>query len=154
MNFLARVILKFHVWTWKTIGRLLYEVLQASYIISWPSANSNQSNSPEMLNSGAKSAIFAVWRVTVKNHRATTLCCFKFCALPCSHQSFQTGVTVRKRPVRVKISKFWAPVTRDFDGWPWKALGHLIYAATSFEHHFVAISQFKLQLQSGNTKIV
>ena len=46
--------------------------------------------------------------------------------------------------------------------WPWnlmddppppppqKKRGHLFYAALSFLHHFVAIVEFKLELQSGN----
>ena len=30
-----------------------------------------------------------------------------------------------------------------------KTIGHLFYAISSFVHHFVAIDQFKLELQSG-----
>ena len=33
---------------------------------------------------------------------------------------------------------------------PCKTIGHLFYATSSFVHHFVAIGEFKLQLQSGN----
>ena len=33
-----------------------------------------------------------------------------------------------------------------------KTIGHLFYAASSFVHHFIAISEFKLELQSGNTQ--
>ena len=32
-----------------------------------------------------------------------------------------------------------------------KTIGHLSYATLSFLHHFVAIGEFKLELQSGNT---
>ena len=32
-----------------------------------------------------------------------------------------------------------------------KTIGHLFYANTSFLHHFLAIGEFKLELQSGNT---
>ena len=39
-----------------------------------------------------------------------------------------------------------------FDGWPWKTIGHLFYATSSFVHHFVAICVFKLELQSGNAE--
>ena len=35
--------------------------------------------------------------------------------------------------------------------WPWKTIGHLFYAASSFVHHFIAITEFKLELESGNT---
>ena len=44
------------------------------------------------------------------------------------------------------------PVTLIFDVWPWKTIGHLFYATSSFVHHFVAIGEFKLELQSGNTQ--
>ena len=33
-----------------------------------------------------------------------------------------------------------------------KTIGHLFYATSSFEHHFVAIGVFKLELQSGNAQ--
>ena len=33
-----------------------------------------------------------------------------------------------------------------------KTIGHLFYAISGFVHHFVAIGQFKLELQSGNTQ--
>ena len=35
---------------------------------------------------------------------------------------------------------------------PWKTIGHLFYAASSFVHHFKAISEFNLELQSGNAQ--
>ena len=34
--------------------------------------------------------------------------------------------------------------------WPWKTIGHLYYATSSSMHHFVAIGELKLELQSGN----
>ena len=34
--------------------------------------------------------------------------------------------------------------------WPRKAIRHLFYATLSFLHHFVAIGEFKVELQSGN----
>ena len=47
---------------------------------------------------------------------------------------------------------FWAV-------WPWnltvdlqKTIGYLFYATSSFAHHFVAIGEFKLELQSGNAQ--
>ena len=33
-----------------------------------------------------------------------------------------------------------------------KTIGHLFYATSSFKHHFVAIGEFKLELQSGNAR--
>ena len=47
---------------------------------------------------------------------------------------------------------FLSHVTLKFDGWPSKTIGHLFYATSSFMHHFVAISEFKLELQSGNAQ--
>ena len=39
-----------------------------------------------------------------------------------------------------------------FDVWPWQTIGHLFYATSSSMHHFVAIGEFKLELQSGNAQ--
>ena len=49
-------------------------------------------------------------------------------------------------------STIFSPVTKKFYGWPSKTIGHLFYAISSFVHHFVAISEFKLELQSGNAQ--
>ena len=43
-------------------------------------------------------------------------------------------------------------VTLKFDGWPWKTIGHLSFAVSSFVQHFIAIGEFKLELQSGNAQ--
>ena len=43
-------------------------------------------------------------------------------------------------------------VTFKFDGWSWKTVGHLFLITSSFVHHFKAIGEFKLELQSGNTQ--
>ena len=87
--------------------------------------------------------------MTLKNNRAPLLCYFKHCSLFRSHPLIQSGVTARKRPIWVKISHFLSRVTLKFDGWPWKIIGHLCYATSSFVHHFVAIGQFKLFLVSS-----
>ena len=49
-----------------------------------------------------------------------------------------------------KSAIFLSRVTLKCDGWPSKTIGHLFYVASSFVHHFMAISEFKLELQSGN----
>ena len=69
-----------------------------------------------------------------------------------NHQWIQTGVTVRKHLIWVKIGNFLSCVTLNSDRWPWKTTGHLFYAISSFVHHFKTISEFKLALQSGNTQ--
>ena len=56
----------------------------------------------------------------------------------------------RNAQFRVKIGNFLACVTLKLDRWPWKIIGHIFYATSSFAHHFVAIGEFKLELQSGN----
>ena len=91
-----------------------------------------------------------IWRMTLKNKRAPLLCYFKLYASFRSHRWIQAGVTVRTHPIWVKINDFFSRVTLQFDVWPWKTIGHLFYATSSFVHHFVAIGDFKLELQSGN----
>ena len=59
---------------------------------------------------------------------------------------------VRKRPIWVKISDVSYRVTLKFDGWPWKTIGHLSFAVSSFVQHFIAIGEFKMELQSGNAQ--
>ena len=59
---------------------------------------------------------------------------------------------VRKRPIWVKIGDVLSRVTLKFGGWPWKTIGHLSFAVSSFVQHFIAIGEFKLELQSGNAQ--
>ena len=47
---------------------------------------------------------------------------------------------------------FLSCVNLKFDEWPWKTIGHLFYATSSFMHHFEAIGEFKLESQSGNAQ--
>ena len=47
---------------------------------------------------------------------------------------------------------FFSRVTLKFDGWPWKIIGHLFNTTSSFVHHFVAIGENKLELQSRNAQ--
>ena len=128
---------------------------QALRTIWKPSMNSNWSYSPETTNLGQIGRFLEprdleIWRMTLKYNRAPLLCYFKLCALFRIHWWIQTGVTVRKRPVWVKFDDLLSRVTLKFDVWPWKTVGLLFYATSSFVHHFVAIGQFKLELQSGN----
>ena len=91
-----------------------------------------------------------IWRMTLKNNRAPLLCYFKRCVSFRSHWWIQTWVTVRKHPIWVKFDNFFSHVTLKFDRWPWKTIGHLSQATSSFVHHFISICEFKLELQSGN----
>ena len=49
-----------------------------------------------------------------------------------------------------KLAIFLSRVTLKFDRWHWKTIGHLFYTTSSFVHHFKAMGEFKLELQSGN----
>ena len=103
--------LKFKRWPWKTIGHLF---LVASSFVHHLIATSEfelelQSGT---LNSGQNRRLFVpfdlgIWQMTLKNNRALLLCYFKLCAWFCSHWWIQTGATVRKRPIWVKIHNFF-----------------------------------------------
>ena len=142
-RFFARVTLKFDGWP-RT--RQIWGIwkLRPAY-------------SPETPNLGQNRWCFVpcdleIWWMTLENNRASLLCCFKLCATFHSHWWIQTRVTVRKRPIWVKIDEFFSRVSLQFDVWPCKTIGHLFYATSSFVHHFVAIGDFKLELQSGNAQ--
>ena len=103
---------------------------------------------------GSKSAIFVpcdleIWWMTLKNDRAPLLCYSKISSFH-SRLLMQTGVKVWKIPIWVKINNLFSPVTLKFDRWPWKSIGHLLYATSNLMHHFLAICELKLEIQSGN----
>ena len=86
----------------------------------------------------------------------TSLPSLPHCAAPVHHfnnRSIKSRVTVRKHRIWVKIGNILSRATLKYDGWPWKPIMHLFYATSSFMHHFIAIGQFKLELQSGNAKL-
>ena len=132
---------------------------QALCTIPKPSVNWNWSYSPETLNWGKNwQDIFVpydleIWRMTLTCDRAPPLCYLKLCKSFCSQRSIQTGVTVQKNLIWVKIRNFLFCFTLKFDRWPWKTLGHLFYTISSFVHHFIAICEFKpvLQLENAQT---
>ena len=49
---------------------------------------------------------------------------------------------------RSKSAIFLSRVNLNVDGWHWKTIGDLFYTTPSFVHHFKAIGEFKLELQS------
>ena len=51
-----------------------------------------------------------------------------------------------------KSTIFFSRVTLKNDRRPWKTIGHLLNATSSFVLHFVAIGEFKLELQSENAQ--
>ena len=106
---------------------------------------------------GSKSAIFCpMWHWNLidglKNNRVPVLYYFKLCASFCSHLRIQIGVTVRKRPIWVKIDDHLSRVTLKFDACLWKTIEHLFYVTSSFVHPSVAIGEFELKWQSGKAQ--
>ena len=129
-------------------------LLLALCIISKQSVKSNRSYSPETPNSGQNQWFsvprdLEVWQMTVKNcdcekkWGTSLLWYFELCASFQSHQGNQTGVTVRKRPIRIKIDDFFVPCDLEIDGCSWITTGHLIYDTASFLHNFKASSEIK-----------
>ena len=104
-DILSRVTLKFYGWPWETIGHLFYTTL--SFVHHFKAMGEFKPD----YSSGQNQQFFVlrdlqIWRMTLKNNRAPLLSCFKFCASFHSHQWIQTRVTVRKRPIWVKINVF------------------------------------------------
>ena len=89
-----------------------------------------------------------IWWITSKNNRALLQYNVKLCASFKIHWWILTGFSVLKRSIRVEIGDMLSSVTLKFDGWPSKTKGHLVYATSSFVQHFIAIGEFKLELQS------
>ena len=148
-DFLSYVTLKFDGWPWKTIGHLFYTTLSFVHHFKAMGEFKLQLQSGNA-RFGAKSATFCPvwpWNLTddLENNRAPFLCCFKLCVSFHSHWLIQTGVTVWKCPIWVKIDDFLPPVSLNFDAWPWKTIGQLSYAVSIFVHHFIAIGEFKLE---------
>ena len=151
-DFLSLVTLKFDGWPWKTIGHLFYAT--SSLVHHFVAIGVFKL---ELENLGQNRRFLEpcdleISRMTLKNNRAPLLCYFKLCASFRSHWWIQTGVTIQKRPIWVKIDNFFSRVTLQFDVWPWKTMGHLLYSTPSFMHNFGPIGVLKLELESGNAQ--
>ena len=153
---LYHVTLKFDGWPWETIGHLSFAV--SSFVQHFIAIDEFklelQSGNAQL---GSNSTIFRAvwpWNLTydLETQWAPLLCYFKLYASFRSHRWIWAGVTVRKRPIWVKIDDFFSRVTLKFDVWPWKTIRHLFCATSSFVQHFIAIGDFKLELQSGNSQ--
>ena len=153
--FLCHATLKFDAWPWKIIGHLFH--VASSFVHHFTAIGEFklklQSGNAQF---GSKSAFIVpcdleIWRMTFKSNRTHLLCRFKLYVSFRSYRWIRTKVIVQKRSILVKIDVL-SRVTLKFDGWPWKIIGHTFYAASSFLHHFVAIGEFKLELQFGNAQ--
>ena len=93
-----------------------------------------------------------IWPMTFRNNRAPLLCYFKLCAPFVPIGEFKLELQSGKAQSGSNSTLFRAM-------WPWnltydlKKIGHLFYATSSYVHHFVAIGEFKLELQSGNAQV-
>ena len=140
-DFESHVTLKFDEWPSKTIGHLFYATSSfvQHFIAIGEFKMELQSGNAQ---SGSNSTIFRAvwpWNLTDDLEQGKSEG-FESCDWP----------IVRKRPIWVKIGDVLYRVTLKFDGWPWKTIGHLSFAVSSFVQHFIAIGEFKLELQSGN----
>ena len=140
---LSRETLKFDGWPWKIIGHLAFAVSSfvQHFIAIGEFKLELQSGNAQF---GSNSMIFrAVWPCNLtydlKQGKSEG---FESCDRP----------IVRKRAIWVKIGDVLSRVTLKFDGWPWKTIGHLSFAVSSFVQHFIAIGEFKLELLSGNAQ--
>ena len=121
-RFSARVTLKFDGWHRKILGHISYT--KSSFVHHIKSFGEFklklQSGNAQF---GSKLAGFFVprgeiWWMTLENNRASLLYFIKLCASFQNHGWIQTGATVRKRLIRVKIGNF-CPV------WPWNLMDDL-----------------------------
>ena len=67
-----------------------------------------------------------------------------------SIREFKLELQSGNAPFGSKSTIFFSRVALKFYRWPWKTIGHLFYATSSFVHHFVATGVFKLELESRN----
>ena len=121
--------------------------------------NSPLSYSLETLKLGQYWRYFAscdleISQMTFKNNRASLLCPYKLYVSFHSHQWILIWVTVRKHSNQVKFDDFFAPYDLEISKMTLKkTIGHLFYTHSSFRHHFIAIDEFRFELQSGNSQI-
>ena len=178
--------LKFDGWHWKTKGHIFYTYTTSSFAHHFKSIGEVKLDLRSgNAHFGSKLVIFVlrdlemIW-MTLKNNRAPLIYCNKLCVSFQSHGWIQTGVTVRKLSIQVKIYTLLSHVTlkltddiekhgrieigvtvRRRSIWVKsgtflsyvKFNGHLSYADSSFVHNFIAIAESKLELHSGNAQL-
>ena len=132
-NFLSCVSLKFDGWPSKTIVLLFYVASNfVHHFITIGEFKLKLQSGNAQLGRFVVLCDLEIWRMPLKDNRAPLLCYFKLYASFHSHWWIKTKVTARKRSIRVKIGNFLSRVTLKFDEWPWKTIGHLFYATSSF----------------------
>ena len=129
---------KFDGWPWNIIGHYFFTTSSfvhhfksiSEFKLEWHSGNAQF---------GWKSAIFVpcdleILRMTLKNNRAPILCCFKLGHHFIAINEFKLKIQSGNAQFRSKSKIFFSRVTLKFDGWPWKTMGHITYATSSFVH--------------------
>ena len=114
VHFSARMTFKFKWWPRKTTWRLLYAMSSFVHYFK-PICEFKLVLQSGNAHFGSKPTIFVpcdleIWQMTLKNNSALLLCCFKLTASFHTQLRIQTGVTVRKRPIWVKIGDFLCPL--------------------------------------------
>ena len=156
-DFLSRVTLKFDGWPWKPIGHIFSATL--SFVnhfnvigeLNLKLQSRNAQFGSKLVNFLSRATLkFKEWPCKTMGNLFYFVSSFvhRFKAIG----EFKLEVQSRNAQFESKSVIFLSRVTLKFDGWPWKTIGHLFSAASSFVHHFIAISEFKLKLQSGNSQ--
>ena len=133
------------------------QLLKALCFISKPSIYSKWSYSPETPNLGQNRRFF-LSRVTLKFDEwswKTTGHLFYAPSSSVYHFIAFCGIKMKLQPGNTHLGqnrRFLSRVALKFDRWPWKTIGHLFYATSSLVHHFTAIYEFIMELQSGNAQ--
>ena len=109
--------------------------------------------------SRSKLAIFVlcdleIWGMTFKINRAPLLYSEAFCIISKSLVNSNSSYSPETLNLGQNRRFFLLCLTMKFDRWPWKSIRHLFYSTSSFVHNVIAISETKLELQSGNTQFV
>ena len=156
-HFSVRMTIKFNGWPHKTIGHLFYAM--SSFVHPFKAISEFKlelkARNAQFRSKSANLFVLCelgIWRMTLKNNRAPLLCYYKLRVSFQSHGSIQTGVTVQKRPIQVKINNFLSCAILKIVIWPWKTIGLLSYTTLSLVHHFKAIWEFKLELPPRNSQ--
>ena len=90
--------------------------------------------------------------MALKNNRDLLPCLFQLCVSFHSHLCIWLGLTVWTIGLKLALQLLSAMTTK-LDRWHWKTIGDISYASSSFMYHFLVISKFKFELQSGNAQI-
>ena len=93
-----------------------------------------------------------IWQMTLKNNRAPLLCYFNLCPSFYSHQSFETGIKSLETPISGQNLWFFVPCDLEMWSMTLKKNRAPLLCYFKFWPRFIAIGQFKLELESGNTK--